>query len=98
MSGERIPAWEGRRRNEALRLVKAIGKRADSPCCICTQSIEYDLEYPHPQSCSVQHIKSRKLFPHLTWERSNWGPAHLDCNKAAGIKSDTGMGVTSEDW
>lgn len=98
VNGISIPAWSGRRRAEALASVKAKGRRNNEPCCICTQSIDYDLEYPHPQSCSVQHVKARKLFPHLTWERSNWAPAHLDCNKSAGTQEDTGMGATSEDW
>lgn len=43
-------------------------------------------------------MKSRKLYPQLTWEPSNWKPAHLDCNKAAGTGEDLGMGITSEDW
>lgn len=96
--GLHIPEWTGRRRAEALQRVKAEGRRTKAPCVICKQGIDYSLEYPHPQSCSVQHLKSRKLFRHLTWEPSNWGPAHLDCNKAAGITEGTGLGTLSEDW
>lgn len=51
-------------------------------CVICLQPIDYDLVYPNPGSCSVQHLKSRKRFPELTWARSNWAPAHLRCNQA----------------
>ncbi|QYC54987.1 HNH endonuclease [Arthrobacter phage Popper] len=98
VNGLHIPSWSGRRRVEALLWVKAEGRRRSSPCVICKQSIDYSLESPHPQSCSVQHLKSRSIYPHLTWERSNWAPAHLDCNKAAGVTEDLGMGVTSEDW
>jgi 5-methylcytosine-specific restriction endonuclease McrA len=98
VNGMSIPAWSGRRRAEALVRVKALGRRASAVCCICQQGIDYSLEYPHPQSCSVQHVKSRKAYPHLTWEPGNWEPAHLDCNKAAGTQEDTGMGATSEDW
>lgn len=93
-----VPAWAGRRRVEALLRVKAEGRRTEASCCICKQGIDYDLEYPHPQSCSVQHVKSRHAYPHLTWEPGNWKPAHLDCNKAAGVSEDTGMGLTSEAW
>lgn len=96
--GAHIPEWSGRRRADALALVKAEGSRTNAPCFICRQGIEYSLEYPHPQSCSVQHVKSRKLYPHLTWDRTNWKPAHLDCNKSAGAEQQLDLGVTSEEW
>lgn len=98
MNGMSIPAWSGRRRADALARVKAEGRRTSAVCCICEQGIDYSLAYPHEQSCSVQHVKSRKAYPHLTWEPSNWEPAHLGCNKAAGIGDDLSMGTTSEDW
>lgn len=79
-----VPAWEGRRRADALRWVKAQGRANKSVCVICKLVIDYDLAYPDPKSCSVQHLKSRKHFPMLTWVRSNWAPAHLDCNQVAG--------------
>lgn len=97
-SGVFIPPWAGRRRAEALTWVKANGRQKDLPCEICKHGIDYSLEYPHKQSCSVQHVKSRNAYPHLTWDRGNWAPAHLDCNIAAGTSSDTGLGTTSEDW
>lgn len=76
--------WGGRAATEALTRVKAEGRRQSSPCCICGGTIDYDLVYPHPMSCSVQHVVSRKLRPDLTWDRSNWRPSHLDCNKRKG--------------
>lgn len=99
-NGVHIPPWSGRRRADALRRVKAQGRAANAACVICEQPIDYDLEYPHPQSCSVQHLKSRLLFPLLTWDPSNWAPAHLDCNKSQGAKdmAATSLGVTSEEW
>jgi 5-methylcytosine-specific restriction endonuclease McrA len=97
-AGTYNPPWSGRRAKDALIKVKALGRSRKTECCICKQGIDYSLEYPHPQSCSVQHVKSRKVYPHLTWEPSNWEPAHLDCNKAAGTKEPGGMGITSEDW
>lgn len=96
--GVHIPDWSGRRRAEALAWIKAKGRRENLPCCICDQTIDYQLEYPHPQSCSVQHLKSRKVFPHLTWERSNWAPSHLSCNKSAGEGQDLSLGVVSQEW
>lgn len=98
MNGMSIPAWSGRRRAEALVRVKAEGRRTNAPCCICKQDIDYSLSYPDEQSCSVQHVKSRNAYPHLTWDPSNWKPAHLSCNKAAGVQEDSGLGLTSEEW
>ena len=96
-SGVYNPPWSGRRAKNALIRVKEQGRRDKAPCCICGQPIDYSLEYPHPQTCSVQHVRSQKMYPHLRWDPSNWKPSHLDCNKSAGYTADTGMGVTSED-
>lgn len=76
--------WSGRRATEALRWVKARGRLDGAPCCICDQPIDWTLTHPDPESCSVQHLKSRRFHPELTWDRSNWAPAHLRCNKSAG--------------
>lgn len=92
-----VRPWSGRARQDALREVKAKGRRAKAPCVICEMPIDYSLEYPHPQSCSVQHIKPRKSFPQLTWVKSNWAPAHLDCNKGAGTTVQQGLGIR-DDW
>lgn len=92
-----VKPWSGRAAAEALKQVKAKGRRNQTPCVICDQGIDYSLAYPHRQSCSVQHIKPRKHFPQLTWDPLNWAPAHLDCNKSAGAKIQTGLGIT-DDW
>lgn len=97
-SGLSIPEWAGRRRSDALRQIKAAGQANNTPCDICGQAIDYSLEYPHPQSCSVQHVKSRKLYPSLTWEPSNWRPSHSDCNKSAGVEQPLGLGVVDGQW
>lgn len=98
-SGATIPAWSGRRAVEALQWVKARGRRRKTPCCICGHSIDYTLPSKHPHGCTVQHVKSRRDFPELTWVRSNWEPAHNECNSSAGAGDrDDGLGVTSEAW
>lgn len=98
-SGVTAPDWGGRRAAEALRLVKAKGRKAKTPCCICGQPIDYSIPSSEPEGCSVQHVRSRKLFPELTWLPSNWAPAHLACNKSAGTgEHNHGPGVTSQDW
>lgn len=90
-----VPAWEGRRRANALAYVRRVGEVRRLPCVICRLPIDYRKAYPDPRSCSVQHVKPRSLYPHLTWVRSNWAPAHLDCNKVEGVGSGEGLGVVS---
>lgn len=76
--------WGGRRATEALNRVRAEGARRSSPCVICDGVIDYSLRYPNLWSCSVQHVISRNLRPDLTWDPSNWAPAHLTCNREVG--------------
>jgi len=105
--GPVIQPWEGRRRADALRRVKADGQRHNKPCCLCGTEIDYSLDYPHPMSCSVEHVKQRAFHPELTWDPANWKPCHLRCNvraargtdrsTAAGPKPDLDLGAVS-DW
>lgn len=80
MGGRR---WQGRAAQQALAWVKAKGRREGLDCCICGQPIDYSLTGTE-WSCSVQHLAARSTHPELTWDRTNWEPAHLKCNKQAG--------------
>ena len=92
-----IPAWSGARAQKALKQVRTWGSAKDLPCILCGQPIDYTLRKPDQQSCSVQHIKSRREYPHLTWDPSNWAPAHLGCNAGERRSDAAGLGITS-DW
>lgn len=102
MADAPIKPWAGRARADALHYIRTKGASGNLPCSLCHQPIDYRLRYPHPQSCSVQHVKSRVLFPHLTWVRANWAPAHLDCNKSAGdgtnAATNAALGVITPLW
>lgn len=96
---QNLPVWGGRRAAEALERVRSLGRRRKTACVICGQPIDYSLPGTHPDGCTVQHIKSRKHFPQLTWSPSNWAPAHRACNGSAGTgEREQGIGVTSTDW
>lgn len=99
-----VPEWGGDRAQAALRRVRADGARHNKPCCLCDQPIDYTLRYPHPMSCTVQHVKARSLHPELTWDPTNWSPCHARCNSAAGNGQpkraaagdlDRGLGIRS---
>lgn len=97
--GIEIPAWGGRRAQEALDAVRKRGRRGRTPCVICRQPIDYSLSGKDPDGCTVQHVKSRKLFPALTWDPKNWAPAHRSCNLSVGTgERDESPGVTSTEW
>lgn len=93
--GRVLPEWGGRRKKQATEFVRRRGEAQGLPCCICRQPIDYSLRYPHPSSCSVQHVKSQSAFPHLRWEPSNWAPAHLLCNTGLGAGDPADLGVMS---
>lgn len=95
-SGLSIPPWAGRRRGDALRLVKSRGAAHSEPCCICKQRIDYSLRHPDPASCSVQHLRAQRDYPHLRWVPSNWAPAHLSCNTSEGARAPSSLGLMSE--
>lgn len=92
-----IPPWSGARAQKALEQVRSHGSKNEIPCWICKLEIDYRLRFPHPQACTVQHIKSRHQWPHLTWDPHNWAPAHADCNSGERPADRDGLGVTT-DW
>lgn len=94
-NGIHVPPWEGRRAQDALEQVRQRHAPRHTPCVICRQAINYKRK-GKADSLSVQHLRSRRDFPHLTWEPSNWAPAHKSCNSSAGAGgSSTDIGLTS---
>lgn len=69
------------------------------PCCLCSQPIDYTLSWPHPQSFSVQHLKSWRDHPHLREDPGNLDACHLGCNASEGNRDPKpSLGSTSRDW
>lgn len=94
-NGITIAPWEGRRAQQALEQVRRQHAPRRTPCVLCGQRIDYTRK-GKADSLTVQHIKSRRDFPNLTWEPSNWAPAHKTCNLAAGAGGNTtDIGLTS---
>lgn len=70
-----------------------------APCHICGRAIDYHLRDPHPESWSLDHIKTVKEAPELIMDVSNWAASHLDCNKTRGTDEPIiDIGVPSRDW
>jgi 5-methylcytosine-specific restriction endonuclease McrA len=59
--------WGGRRATEAKATCQQLYGWV---CWLCGHPIE------DPDDYTVDHVKERVTHPHLTWEPSNWRPAH----------------------
>jgi 5-methylcytosine-specific restriction endonuclease McrA len=88
----------GRKGSRWRRLHAGI-KAERHPCWLCNQAIDYTLDWPDPQSFSVDHVKSLLTHPHLAEDPANLRAAHLSCNSSKGARAARpALGVTSRDW
>ena len=67
------------------RLQQRIRERAAAgeACCLCRKPIDPSLRYPHPLSCTVQHLRLVSEGGDIL-DEANAAPAHLSCNVADG--------------
>lgn len=89
--------------HDAYRLQCATHRQPDGtlgdPCIRCVEPIDYNLQYPHPRSWSLEHLIPVSERPELLLDRNNFASAHFACNSVAGdseIESD--LGEISEEW
>lgn len=89
----------GRRGARWRRLVANVRMRR-AKCCRCGQPIDYTLEYPDPNSFSVDHFPfPLSTHKHLAEDPANLAAAHLRCNQTAGNRGEKpGIGAASETW
>lgn len=87
------------RRSSHFERIKAELRSARGPCYLCGQPIDYTQSYPHPESFTVDHVKSWINHPELRDDPANCRAAHARCNAVKG-KGDApvSLGVRSEDW
>jgi 5-methylcytosine-specific restriction endonuclease McrA len=70
-----------------------------APCWLCSEDIDYKLDYPHPFSWSLDHVITVKENPALLLDIENCKPSHLDCNLGRGTDDPPLLlGVPSEVW
>ncbi|PZE23866.1 hypothetical protein DEI86_13565 [Curtobacterium sp. MCBD17_028] len=107
-NGITVPAWSGRRAQQALEWVRqsygprgplagstAEARMHGAPCVICGMRIDYSSR-GKADSLTVEHVKPRRHYPHLTWDRSNHRPAHASCNYAGNSdRPNQSLGLTS---
>lgn len=94
-----VPPWSGARMMKVVAEQKRIHAHRNSPCFLCGQSIDYRALPDDLHRFSVEHIIPRSIRPDLTWEPSNWAPAHMDCNKRKGNRdAPPPLGKPSRNW
>jgi len=57
---------------------------AKLPCWICSELIDYSLQWPDTMAFEADHVMGVKSHPELALERSNLAPAHAKCNRSRG--------------
>jgi 5-methylcytosine-specific restriction endonuclease McrA len=88
----------GRRGSRWRKLVAEVRARHD-PCWLDGMPIDYSLEYPHPDSFTVDHKKSWIGHPELREDPANLAACHSRCNKSKGqAQAKPGLGILSETW
>lgn len=95
-----MAATRGSRRQKRLA---ANLRRQHRPCCICRQPIDYTLQWPDPQSFSVEHVLPWSTHPELREDPANLDAAHLGCNSSKGdslrnTRATGQIGQPSQDW
>lgn len=65
------------------RLVESLLKKNKYRCCYCKRSVG-----KHGWSWEIEHVKSKKHHPHLTFDMDNLTLACIDCNRFKNINID----------
>lgn len=86
------------RKGRPWRRLREQVRRTESVCAKCALPIDPTLEWPHPQSFSVDHIEPVSLRPELANVRSNLQAMHLGCNSSKGDGAARPTTETSRDW
>lgn len=80
------------------RLREDVRSRRD-PCFNCGQAIDYTLQWPHPDSFSVDHRLPRGKHMELAEDPANLVASHLHCNQVKGDRQEPlSLGNRSEDF
>lgn len=87
------------RKGRPWRRCVAEVKRRSQICWICNEAIDMDLEFPHPESFSVDHLVPLSQLDENDPRRTDpdyCAPAHLSCNSSRQDKSVMELAATRE--
>ena len=73
--------------------------RAQAPCHICGQPIDYQAPMDSPDSYQADHVLPVKDFPQYELDLNNIKASHASCNKAKADKEKhNSIGQRSRSW
>ncbi|MBR2835906.1 MAG: HNH endonuclease [Coriobacteriales bacterium] len=98
-----IDRWATAEGDKVRRLCFERDKRANAPCWICNQPIDYSLGMStnggSKEAWEPDHRRPRKKYPELALDMANIMPSHMKCNRARGTKAGLNeLGTPSRDW
>lgn len=86
------------RTGHGWRKLRARVKRHHDVCWICGKPIDKTLDWPHPQSFTVDHKEPLSLRPDLARNYDNLAAAHFHCNSSKGDGDADHIMRNSRDW
>jgi 5-methylcytosine-specific restriction endonuclease McrA len=97
-----MPSIQGRDTYNYRRLSRehrAACARANAPCWLCGQAIDYALPADDAAAYSTDHVRPLSLHPDLAEDPANFAPAHRRCNEARGNRPPPlTLGTPSRNW
>ena len=88
------------RKGRPWRRCVAEVKRRSQICWICHEAIDMDLDFPHPESFSVDHIIPISTMDEDDPRRTDpdyCAPAHMRCNSSRGAKPAQEIRATQQE-
>lgn len=74
-------------------------RRANAPCWICGQPIDYRAPAMTPDAWEPDHVIAVADRPDLAYDPGNIRPSHCSCNRSRGRGGKaTGLGTPSRRW
>lgn len=74
-------------------------RKANAPCWICLQPIDYRAEPGTPDAWEPDHVRPVATDPELAFDPGNIRPAHCSCNRSRGSKRGvSSLGRPSRNW
>ena len=87
------------RRGRRWEALKANQRAKRHACWICGQPIRYDLDWPDPDSFTVDHEPPLSIYPAGAEDPACLRSAHARCNSSKGNrKARPALGNTSRTW
>ena len=73
-------------------------RRANAPCWLCNQQIDYRAAPMSPDAWEPDHVLPVIDHPELAFDPGNIRPAHASCNRSRGSGKAVGIGHTTRNW